>query len=76
MKPRSLPLSYNSQAEFMARVAETVNQILAGMHDGGTSANRPTSPQVGMRYFDEDLDAMIYWSGAEWRWCGNDEPAP
>lgn len=32
----------------------------------GTTAERPSSPHIGMMYFDSTLGAPIWWNGAAW----------
>jgi hypothetical protein len=32
----------------------------------GTTANRPSSPQIGAQYFDTDVGKPIWWNGSNW----------
>lgn len=38
-----------------------------GQFASGTTANRPSSPKVGQRYFNTDLKRLELWDGTAWR---------
>lgn len=40
-------------------------------HDvSGTTAHRPTNPEIGQKYFDTDIGVSMTWDGAAWRSSG------
>ncbi|NQU32384.1 MAG: right-handed parallel beta-helix repeat-containing protein [Bacteroidetes bacterium] len=40
--------------------------VITGTGMIGTTAQRPSSPEIGWRYYDTDLDTTVYWDGNNW----------
>ena len=45
----------------------------AGEVPSGGTSDRPSEPSVGDLFFDTDLEALLYWNGAEWQPVGTDD---
>lgn len=53
-------------ADFAQTVLQNFTALQAVVNPAGATATRPTSPPVGLPYFDTDLGRPVWFSGTGW----------
>src|SRR5690606_7912354 len=49
-----------------AMTSVTVGAAVAAVRNGGSTANRPTNPDMFEQYFDTTLGYLVVWDGMAW----------
>lgn len=59
---------YKKLEQIVSELVDMFRQVESHVQvwDTGATADRPSSPSTGQRFFDTDLAKPIWWDGSEW----------
>ena len=58
--------SIKAKADTTYATIDTLNQVADKINKAGSSADRPTTADLGQCYFDTELNKPIWFNGTDW----------